>query len=121
LVQIGKETGGLKGKGAGAAKRVDSNSNQPSSGRVLPQIAKAAGVGVETVHRVEKLIEKAPAPVIEKLRKGEVSINEAYTSLKYAEKEAQRDAAIAEFPTIQSPGTATASGRKIRVNTHPIC
>jgi DNA-binding LacI/PurR family transcriptional regulator len=58
---------------------------------VRDQIAKESGVGSNTVSRVEKLIEKAPAPVIEKLRKGEVSINEAFTSLKYAEKEAQRE------------------------------
>jgi hypothetical protein len=69
VVEVGKQTG--RGN-----KKVGANSPQPLS-RVREQIAKAANVGSNTVSRVETIIAKAPAPVIEKLRTGEVSINEA--------------------------------------------
>jgi hypothetical protein len=83
LVEVGKQTG--RGN-----KKVGPNSAQPL-GRVRSQIAKAADVGHDTVSRVEKIIAKAAAPVLEKLRKGETSINEAYTTIRYAEKEAARE------------------------------
>lgn len=44
-------------------------------------VAKAAELSPQTVQRVEALIDKAPAPVLEMLRKGEVSIHDAYKNL----------------------------------------
>lgn len=82
VVEVGKQTG--RGN-----KKVPENSPKPLETRQI--IAKAANVSDNTVTRVEKIIAKAPAPILEKLRKGEVSINEAYTSIKYAEKEAARE------------------------------
>jgi hypothetical protein len=73
------------------------------------QIAKAANVGDRTVSMVEKIITKAPAPVLEKLRRGETSINEAYTTIRYAEKEAAREERREEnreiIKTTASPAT----------------
>jgi transcriptional regulator with XRE-family HTH domain len=80
------ETGKQTGRGN---KKVLPNSAKPLDTR--KEIAKAANVGSNTVTRVEKIIAKAPAPVLEKLRKGETSINEAYTAIRYAEKEAARE------------------------------
>jgi hypothetical protein len=89
VVEVGKQTGGLKGNGKGAAGRVQQTFAKPLDTR--KEIAKAANVAGDTVARVEKIIAKAAAPVLDKLRKGEVSINEAYTTIKYAEKEAARE------------------------------
>jgi hypothetical protein len=45
--------------------------------RTDESIARLAGVGRDTVRKVEKIIEKATAEVIEKVRTGEISINAA--------------------------------------------
>jgi hypothetical protein len=82
VIESGKQTG--RGN-----KKVQENSPKPLETRLV--IAKAANVSDQTVSRVEKIIAKAPAPVLEKLRKGETSINEAYTTIRYAEKEAARE------------------------------
>jgi hypothetical protein len=82
IVETGKQTG--RGN-----KKVLPNSAKPLDTR--KEIAKAANVAGDTVARVEKIIAKAPAPVLDKLRKGETSINEAYTTIRYAEKEAARE------------------------------
>lgn len=81
-MEVGKQTG--RGN-----KKVQENSPKPLETRII--IAKAANVSDNTVSRVEKIIAKATAPVLEKLRKGETSINEAYTTIRYAEKEAARE------------------------------
>jgi hypothetical protein len=59
------ETGKQTGRGN---KKVLPNSGKPL--RTDKAIAKAAGVGHDTVARVEKIIAKAAAPVLEKLRTG---------------------------------------------------
>lgn len=43
------------------------------------ELANAAGVSHDTIHKVEKINEKAPDEVKEALRKGDMSINQAYS------------------------------------------
>ena len=52
------------------------------------QIAKAAGVSKDTVWKVEKV---APPEMKEQLRRGDISINQAYQTIKRQEKEAARE------------------------------
>jgi hypothetical protein len=91
VIESGKQTG--RGN-----KKVSQNSVKPLD--TQKTIAKAADVSWDTVSRVEKIIAKAAAPVLEKLRKGETSINEAYTTIRYAEKEAAREERREENRTI---------------------
>ena len=50
------------------------------------ELALAAGVSHDTVHRVEKILEKAPKEVITKLSTGDISINQAYQTVRREEK-----------------------------------
>ncbi len=50
------------------------------------ELALAAGVSHDTVHRVEKILEKAPKEVITKLSTGDISINQAYQQVRQVEK-----------------------------------
>lgn len=50
------------------------------------ELAKVANVSHDTIMRVKKIQEKAPEEVKEKLRTGEVSINQAYQEIKKEEK-----------------------------------
>lgn len=66
--------------------------NKPLQNSVNPvntqkEIAKAAGVSHDTIHKVEKIQEKASEEAKEALRKGETSINQVYTNLIAAENE----------------------------------
>jgi hypothetical protein len=116
IVETGKQTGALKGQGKGAAGRVSQNSVKPLD--TQKTIAKAADVSWDTVSRVEKIIAKATAPVLEKLRKGETSINEAYTTIRYAEKEAAREERREENRAIiQKAESAVAIVGKARFST----
>jgi N6-adenosine-specific RNA methylase IME4 len=54
------------------------------------EIAKNSNVSEGTVHKVEKIIEKAPEIVKEKCRTGEISINQAYKQIKKQENEIER-------------------------------
>lgn len=70
--------------------RNDLNNFPPNSAESLPkgknevrnQIAKIAGVGHDTIERVEKIKAEADPETIEKVRKGEMSINKAYTQIR---------------------------------------
>jgi tRNA G10 N-methylase Trm11 len=50
-------------------------------GRVDTEIGRAAGVGKDTVRRVETIKEKAPLQLLDKIRKGYCSINKAYNEI----------------------------------------
>lgn len=50
-------------------------------------LAKKADVSSNTIRRVEKILEKAKPEVIEKARAGEISINQAYQTVKPARKQ----------------------------------
>jgi hypothetical protein len=63
--------------GQTAPGRPLSLNSDEASVRTDDSIAKMAGVGRDTVRKVEKIIEKASAEVIEQVRTGEISINAA--------------------------------------------
>lgn len=60
-----------------------------SNGRTNEQIAKQAGVGKETVRKVEKILDSGDTEIIDKARSGEMSINAAYKAVK--PKKAKQD------------------------------
>lgn len=51
------------------------------------EIAKAAGVSHDTIAKVEKIEETAPAPVVQASRKGDISVNAAYQVTKMMQEE----------------------------------
>jgi ParB-like chromosome segregation protein Spo0J len=60
------------------AGKVDPTQNSAEgAGETRQAVAKVAGVSHDTVRKVEKIIEKATAEVIEQVRTGEISINAA--------------------------------------------
>jgi N6-adenosine-specific RNA methylase IME4 len=54
------------------------------------ELAKVANVSHDTIAKVKKIEEAAPEEVKQKLRTGEVSINQVYTDIKKAEKKEAR-------------------------------
>lgn len=59
--------------------------------RTDKEIAKAAGVSHDTIHKAEIISKKAPESVKAKLRSGEASINAVYTTVVRAERESKRE------------------------------
>jgi N6-adenosine-specific RNA methylase IME4/DNA-binding XRE family transcriptional regulator len=55
------------------------------------ELAKVAGVSHDTIAKVQKIEEKATPEIKKKIKSGEVSINQAYNTIKYAEKEEKRE------------------------------
>ncbi len=53
------------------------------------KIAKTAGVSTETIRKVERIEEDAPAPVVQASRKGEISVNAAYQVTKLEPEQQQ--------------------------------
>ena len=58
------------------------------------EIARAAGVSHDTIAKVEKIEAVATPEVKEQLRKGDMSINQAYKTIKKEEKRQERQEAI---------------------------
>ena len=83
-----------KGKQPGASLTNSSNLIDPIHTR--KELAKEAGVSEDTVARVEFINKNAGEEAIEKLNKGESSINEVFTKLKKVEKEGKRRQEIEE-------------------------
>ena len=57
-------------------------------GRTDVELGKIAGVGKDTIRKVEVIMEKATPEIREKARKGEISINQAYKAVKEDERKA---------------------------------
>ena len=53
-------------------------------------LAKKADVSKDTIHRVNKILKEAEPEVIEKARSGEISINQAYQTVKPAKKQNEK-------------------------------
>ena len=75
--------------------------NQRASGGAVPQksakpidtreeLAKLAGVSHDTIHKVEKIKEKASEEAKQALRRGEMSINQVYSGIVASENETKR-------------------------------
>ena len=55
-----------------------------------------AGVSGKTYEHAVEVLDNAPEEVVQAVRKGDISINKAYTDMKKAEKKAERKKAIEE-------------------------
>lgn len=82
----------------GTGKEVLNSAPPISGGKTVEILAKKAQVGKDTIQRVEKILEKAEPEVIEKARSGEISINQAYQTVKPARKQ---DAKPLEKPEVK--------------------
>ena len=56
------------------------------SGKSLEIAAKKAGIGYETVRKTKHILEKAPEELVKKVRKGDISIDRAFTQIQKAER-----------------------------------
>ncbi|MBR1684849.1 MAG: hypothetical protein IJ708_06885 [Clostridia bacterium] len=63
--------------------------NLAQGSRVSEQLAKMAGVGRETMKKVEKIDSEADDVIKDQLRKGKISIHKAYTGIKAKEHEGE--------------------------------
>jgi len=68
IAEKAKENNSKGGQGCQISDKVDTKK----------ELAKAAGVSHDTIHKVEKIQEKAPEAVKDALRRGEMSINQVY-------------------------------------------
>ena len=66
------------------------------------EIARQAGVSHDTIHKAKVIMDKAPEELKEQARRGEVSINQAYKTIRSAEK-AEAKAAIVEKISNEPP------------------
>ncbi len=83
-----KEKAKEKQREAGGAVRQKSDKAEVDTKK---ELAKVAQVSHDTIAKVKKIQEKAPEEVKEKLRSGEVSINQAYKEIKKEEKQKQKE------------------------------
>ncbi len=67
------------------------------------ELAKIAGVSHDTIAKVKKIRSQAKGDLIKKVQSGEVSINEAYKSVRAEEKAQQKQIAIDRINTISEP------------------
>lgn len=72
----------------GTRTDISQNSDECKEVSTKKELAKIADVSHDTIMRVKAIEAKAPDEVKEKLRTGEVSINQAYTEIKKHEKKA---------------------------------
>lgn len=84
LQEIAKRHESLAGKGVEI---------QTPLGRIDQQIGKHAGLGKDTVRKVEVIIEQARSEILEKAKQGKLSIDKAY---RIVQKEQRRDERIKE-------------------------
>jgi N6-adenosine-specific RNA methylase IME4 len=68
-----------------SGKKLDP-SQKSEQGKTSKEIAKVAGLSHDTIAKVEKIEKKAPEEIKNKVKSGEISINQAYQQVKKAEK-----------------------------------
>jgi len=56
------------------------------SGKALEKAAKSVGLGYGTVYKTKQILEKAPKELVEKVKKGDISIDRAFTKIQKAER-----------------------------------
>lgn len=100
------------------AGKVDPTQNSAEGvGETRLAVAKVAGVSHDTVRKVEKIIEKASAEVIEQVRTGEISINAAAKTVSPPKVVAALDADPAPFvqpPQDPPPAAAPTSSDEVQ-------
>jgi len=67
------------------------------------ELAKIAGVSHDTIAKVKKIRSRANGDLIKKVQSGEVSINEAYKTVRAGEKAEQKQIAIDQINAISEP------------------
>lgn len=93
------------GGGSGSSGR--QNSDNPVDTK--KELAKAAGVSHDTISRAKKILEGAPPEVVQAVRSGDTSINQAYSDIRHHEKATERKkkraemGALAASPTPEQP------------------
>ena len=85
------------------------NSTQ-GTGKTRDAIAKMAGVGSDTVRKVEKIIEKATPEVIQQVRSGEISINAAAKTIDPPKEKSTATQEIPPQPCEAEPIDAADAG-----------
>jgi N6-adenosine-specific RNA methylase IME4 len=76
---------------AGKNKVVQISEQAPMERKSISKLAKVANVSHDTIAKVKAIEAKAPEEVKEKLRTGEVSINQAYQEIRKEEKKEERE------------------------------
>ena len=66
-------------------KKADPNQNS-DKGSTYKKLAGMAGISHDTIHKIDIIEHKAPEPLKEKIKSGEVSINQAYQAVRREEK-----------------------------------
>lgn len=90
-----------------AAKAKEQQIRKPVSQKSVEQkpidtqkeLARVAGVSHDTIHKAKVISEKAPEPVKEQLRRGEVSINKAYSDVVREGKRTETVAKLTDIAT----------------------
>lgn len=70
-----------------ASTEVQNSAPREKGLKTVEKLAEKANVSRNTIQRVEKILEKAEPDVIEKARSGEISINQAYQTVRPAKKQ----------------------------------
>lgn len=76
----------------------------PMPQRPSHQAAKLSGLSVDTYQKAKVLMDKAPEPAKEKLRRGETSINAEYRKIQLQERDDKKKAELQFIVEIASPG-----------------
>lgn len=80
IAEKAKENNSKGGRGCQISDKVDTKK----------ELAKLAGVSHDTIHKVEKIKEKASEEAKQALRRGEMSINQVYSGIVASENETKR-------------------------------
>lgn len=75
---------------ANQGTRTDISQKSVESHDTQKELARAAGVSHDTIHKVEKIQQKAPEETKQALRRGEISINQVYSGIVASEHENRR-------------------------------
>ena len=82
----GDDGSGGRGKKKNLEATLPQGFENGSDKKTRAKMAKAAKVSDGTMHKIEALVKKAPAKVIEKLRRAETTINKEYNAIVKGEK-----------------------------------
>lgn len=67
------------------------------------EVAKAAGVSDNTIAKAKAIVERAPEPIKEQLRRGDISINKAYQDIRSQERREDRIEQIVQLSHTTEP------------------
>jgi site-specific DNA-methyltransferase (adenine-specific) len=88
------------------------NSPKPDTRK---EISKIASVGEQAIARVKKIEAVAPEEVKEKLRSGDLTINQAYQDIKKQEKKAERIESVKKLKVLENISENTKQGDSLLI------